>query len=547
MDKEIKYLSGRLGCLRAVFEIKKKCFKELRAYLAPNTGSFEEDDNRSKEKDQFHKLNINTMPYKYNITLAAMLGTNFTSSSIRWFKMGQRNEKPTRDERRYFQETENLMYDVFEDSNLHPTLNNVYLESQTYGTGAGYKVKDSKNVMRFRPLTIGEYFIEENIDGVVDVLYRYMDVDVRRLEQLFGYEKLPNKYKMLYKAGKFDSPVRVWHAIEPNMEFLEAWDNPFNKPYTSTYFIENERDGILEQKGTSFFPYFVARWDKFGNDPYGVGIGITALGDIKMLQSYERDMAKASKKKIAPPLRIDPSLKKSKVDSGSGKPTYTSMKDGVTPLFMVNYDVREARENIAAIQDRVFKYFYNDVFFAMLNTDKTMSATEAAARNSEKMQMLGAIVNRWQKDFLEPIIETTYIALGEKGKLPETPDSLVGINVDIDYHGLTFQSIDLADLANVERFNVYAANIEAISPGALDYVDGDFMLKYGGSKMDIPVDAIRSQDQVDLMREKRAEAQEQIARKEQAETFEKTAGGAEKLSKAGMTGDNALAKMLEAA
>lgn len=544
MDKNIEYYSSRLSELRSYFENKKKTFKELRNYLAPNTGMFE-DEMEIKQKDQFLQKNINTMPHKYNEVLATMLNSNFTSPSVKWFKLGQRDVlKPTRDERKYFQDVETTMYNVFEDSNLNASLFNVYLEAQTYGTGASYKVKNYAGVIKFRPLTIGEYFIDENSAGVVDVMYRYMNLDLRKLVQMFGIENIPAKYANLAKQGKYGTYVKVWHAVEPNEKFLEAWENDFNKPYISCYFIDGERDGIIEIKGMSYFPYFVARWNKFANDPYGVGIGIQSIGDIKMLQKYERDLAKASSKKILPLIKLPTAFKNQKTNISDGKPIYSDVKDAASPVFQVNYDTREARENINTIQDRIFKYFYNDVFFAMLNADKTMSATEAAARNSEKMQMLGGIVTRWQKEFLEPILETTYKFLGERNKLPELPESLQGREIDIDYHGLTFQSMDMADLANLERYLVYGSQVAAISPGALDSIDGDQLMEYGARKMDTPIEVIRSPEQVEAIRAQRAEQAAQAQAKEKSEALRNTAAATKDLSDAGTTGDNALASLM---
>jgi len=543
-DKNIQYYVGRLGQLRAVFDVKKKRYKELRRWLAPNTGNFEEDDPK-RLKNQYFKDIINTMPYKYNITLATMLGSNFTSPAVRWFKMNQRNKKPTREEKRYFQEVENVEYDTFEDANLHPTLNNVYLEAQTYGVGASYMVKKrSGKPMRFRPLTIGEFYIEDNVDGEVDVLYRHFTLDLRQLEQMFGLDNVPNKYKIAIMQGKYDQDVTIWHSVEPNNNYLEAWENKYNKPFVSAYFIEGCHDGLLEMKGMSYFPYFVARWDKFGSDPYGVGVGITALGDIKMLQKYERDLAKASSKKILPNVKLPTSMRKQKTDLSAGKPIFVDGKDAVTAAFQINYDTREARENIKEIEQRLYTYFYNDVFFAMLGADKTMSATEAAARNSEKLQMLGGIVTRWQKDFLEPIITTTYIALGERGELPDAPESLQGKTIDIDYHGTTFQSIALADLSMLERYIQLSAGVEAVKPGSLDWVNGDEIMKHIAEKMDVPVDTVNSQETVDGIRAQRAKQQQMIAQKEQAEAFESAGAAAKDFSQANTTGENMLAQMM---
>ena len=128
-------------------------------------------------------------------------------------------------------------------------------------------------------------------------------------------------------------------------------------------------------------------------------------------------------------------MKKVVIDTSAESVTYTNDPNGLTPLFNVNYETREALENIQRINDRIYRMTYNDLFLAILNKDKTMSATEAAAIVKEK-EALGAVVERFQRETLKPLIENTFLILLEQGALGEVPPSMRGKDMSIEYQSV---------------------------------------------------------------------------------------------------------------
>ena len=264
-----------------------------------------------------------------------------------------------------------------------------------------------------------------------------------------------------------------------------------------------------------------------------------------MLQSYERDLAKASKKNINPPVIVHTSMKNKEINTGSGAKTYANDMAGIKPLFQFQQNTAEARQNIGALERRISEYFYHDVFFAMLNSDKTMSATEAAARSAEKIQMLGGLVTRLQKDFLGPLIETVYTLLGEMGKLPDAPDSIEG-GIEIDYHSLLFQTMDMADLSMVENWLQLVNAMAPTDPSVTLIPDIDAIARKSAIKMGVSDDLVRSKDAVaQIEAQRQAQAQAQRA-KEQSEVAKNMGSAAKDFSQADTVGENALTQMLGA-
>ena len=145
-------------------------------------------------------------------------------------------------------------------------------------------------------------------------------------------------------------------------KYLPEFKNAFNKPFISVVWIEGFKDDecVLEEKGMSDFPYIIFHWYRKTNTSYTMGLGHDILGDVKELQALERDTKRARAKKINPPLRADPSLKNAGIRVGSDDITYTNNKEGVTPLYNVNFDTVEGENSIAAKDKRSVELVFSE-------------------------------------------------------------------------------------------------------------------------------------------------------------------------------------------
>ena len=458
-----KHFDSRLSALKTIRQNYESDWKEIRNYLAPDTGAFDDPvQERTQKKDAFYKQNINTLPSYYMTNLATALTTNLTPSRLKWFRLVVPNV--TREESIWLKRAEDKMYRVFNGAGLYDHLWNAYYESALYGPSMLGMQFDVNNGIDFIPTTIGEFWISEGGNGLINTCYRRIAMTNAQIFEQFPEENIPEKIKEELSKDNTEDMKIVIHAVEPNPRYLPNWDNMLNKPYISAYYIEGFEGQFLEYKGFSKFPYMVARWNKTGKNTYGNGIGRTILGDIKSLQAYERDLAKASKKKISPPLKGSLELKNSVKDTSADSITYTDDVNGLTALYNVNYDTRESMENISRISQRIYQITYNDLFYALLNYDKTMSATQADGIIQEKLTMLGSVVERLQSEFLKPLINGAFNILYENGWFEEPPASLVGKNLDIQYQSLLSISQEMGDLTIVERYMRFVSSIAGINP-----------------------------------------------------------------------------------
>lgn len=509
-----KHFTQRLDALKETRSLLEPEWKEIRSYLAPDTGCFDDPTSTSAmKKDAFYKQNVNTLPSFYFYQLAVALVMNLTPSRLHWFRL--RVPDQTWEEQAFLKQAEDKMLRVFSKAGVYDHLMNMFYEAPLYGCAAMGINEDLELGVDLVPSTIGEFWLAEDYRGVPNCIYRRFAMSAFNLQAQFGYDKCPDVVKKALDGEKFDTEFTVIHAIEQNPRYNPK--NPFNKEYISVYFCEEakEEDGFLEYKTTKRFPFVTCRWDRYGKNPYGFGIGRRVLGDVKSLQAYEKDLAKASKKKISPPLKGSVDLKKVVIDTSAESVTYTNDPNGLTPLFNVNYETREALENIQRINDRIYRMTYNDLFLAILNKDKTMSATEAAAIVKEK-EALGAVVERFQRETLKPLIENTFLILLEQGALGEVPPSMRGKDMSIEYQSVLSSTQEIGDLQNIDRWLQFVSQVATINPEVARKPDVLAIADYYADRLNIDFNLIKDNEAVQQQQQEEAEAQAQLEQQQLA-------------------------------
>ena len=509
-----KHFTQRLDALKETRSLLEPEWKEIRSYLAPDTGCFDDPTSTSAmKKDAFYKQNVNTLPSFYFYQLAVALVMNLTPSRLHWFRL--RVPEQTWEEQAFLKQAEDKMLRVFSKAGVYDHLMNMFYEAPLYGCAAMGINEDLELGVDLVPSTIGEFWLAEDYRGTPNCIYRRFAMSAFNLQAQFGYDKCPDAVKKALDGEKFDTEFTVIHAVEQNPRYNPK--NPFNKEYISVYFCEEakEEDGFLEYKTTKRFPFVTCRWDRYGKNPYGFGIGRRVLGDVKSLQAYEKDLAKASKKKISPPLKGSVDLKKVVIDTSAESVTYTNDPNGLTPLFNVNYETREALENIQRINDRIYRMTYNDLFLAILNKDKTMSATEAAAIVKEK-EALGAVVERFQRETLKPLIENTFLILLEQGALGEVPPSMRGKDMSIEYQSVLSSTQEIGDLQNIDRWLQFVSQVATINPEVARKPDVLAIADYYADRLNIDFNLIKDNEAVQQQQQEEAEAQAQLEQQQLA-------------------------------
>jgi len=140
-----------------------------------------------------------------------------------------------------------------------------------------------------------------------------------------------------------------------------------------------------------------------------------------------------------------------------------------------------------------------------------MTATEVLERKQLMLQFMSPTMGRIKSDFLDPLIKNTVMMLMRQGQLKDLPESLVGVELDIEYTGPLPRAQKAEIAAGIERWLMDIANLAEIFPEMLDIPDLDQVVRTLQELNGVPAKLARTKDEVKKVRKDREEAQAEAA------------------------------------
>lgn len=472
--------------------------------------------------------------------LAAGMHGGMTSPARPWFRLSLQDEdlaafKPVRS---WLDDCQDRMRTIFHRSNFYNVVHSIYGQLGTFGTGFVFELEDPKAGIRFHPLSVGEYDLDIDENGRVDTVFRACPMTTRQLVRRFGYDKLPDVVKRIH-----DNPTRmtidrfiVVHAVYPRSDRNPGKLDSKNMPWASAYYLEAGEGGkniagglqyphLLAESGFREFPGFGPRWDVTGNDAYGDSPGMDVLGNVLQMQAMERSKLKALQKLVDPPmarpsgtkgLSLLPGAENIYDVSGSNQPIY--------PLLNVRPDTQGVMAALEDLKTEIKQGLYNDLFKLLMDSDRRqITAREIAAKEEEKLILLGPVLERLHDEMFIPLIDRTWNLMMEQNMLPEPPEEVQGQDIKVEFISLLAQAQKMVATTAVDQFMGFITMHGQILPDLLDVVDPDKLADGYASYLGLETDMLRAQEDRDAVRDARAQ---QIQQAQQAEQMAAMQAGA---------------------
>lgn len=496
-------------------------WKDISEVLLPRAGRFLPTENNRGGKAAFRKI-LDSTGTRALRTLSGGMMSGMTSPARPWFRLTTFN--PELDEsyevKVWMSQVTSLMQMVFYKSNTYRALQMAYEELGAFGTSATLIYDDFDRVIHCHPLTIGEFAIATDSRGRVNTVYREFRMTVAMLVQEFGLANVSRAVKDMYDRGQLDEWVEVINAIEPRTERDPRKTDAKNMPYLSVYFEKSGDKGkVLRETGFTEFPAMCARWSVTGGDIYGTSPGMEALGDLCQLQQMQFRKSQAIDYKVHPPVLIPSEMKNMGTQFlPGGVIPYSNAQQAqqIRSAYMVDLDLNSLLVDIQDVRQRINEAFYRDIFMLMVNsTDKTMTATEVTERHEEKMLLMGPVLERLNAEMLDPLINIVFNKLVQADLLPPLPEDLQGQQLNVEFISILAQAQKAISTNSVDRMFSVLGNLAGMKPDIVDNVDLDFWPQWYADALGVDPRFIVSGKKVAVIREQRAQAEQQAAAMEQ--------------------------------
>ena len=537
---DTKKYRRHLKQLESDFETWKAQWQEIAEYILPYSAKYLSDaSSKSKDgKKKTYKI-INGTAYKALTTLSSGMQGGMTSPSRPWFSLGLKREElmeigPVR---LWLRAVRDLMLNVFSKSNFYGAVHTLYGDLGAFGTAVMLIEEDFDTVIRCRPYAAGEYYLSINEKYIPDTVYRCFEMSAKQLELKFGEEKLSNSVKSALKNKQYEDLFEIIHCITPNRDRSEEDENE----YLSLYFEKSTglTDTFLRISGYRTKPFAAPRWEVKGTDTYGISPCMQAVSDVKMLQVMEEKKLKALGKMVDPPMNAPASMK-GKGTIIAGGVNYVDIaqgNQGMAPVYQVNPNLQNIAYEIDRVESRIRNYLFNNLFLAILDQNKNMTATEVNQRTQEKLLVLGSVVDRTGTEMLDVIIDRTFDIMSRFDLIPPPPPEIQGEDISITYISMLAQAQKITGVTAIEQTAAFVGNMAAANPEVLDKFNFDQSVDEYAKAVGGPPSLIRPDDEVEVIREMRAKQQQQL---QQQEMMANAAQGAKTLSEANIGENNAL-------
>lgn len=548
-----EYFDKRFAAMKTERQSFISHYQELSKFIRPRKGRFTLQD-RNKGDKRYNNI-VNSWATEAEKVARAGLMAGMMSPVRPWFSL----ETPDPDMMEYgpvkewLYKVEMKMRAIFNESNFYNMAPTLLSELLIFGTGFMTQVDDFENVARFYTHTAGSYMIAQDEAYRVNTAVREFEWSVEQIIGSFGIENVSSPVRTAYDRGDYDAWFPCVHFIEPNKDSDTRNKGAGFKPFRSVYYEpgQNEKEKFLRKSGFDQFPGYAPRWDVTGEDIYGTDCpAMTALGDIKGLQIGERRKAQAVDKMVAPPLKGPPSLRSVPVSGLPGNVTvyepHPNDARGLSPIYEVRPQLQDMRIDLDAIQHRIDRAFYVDMFLAISQAEGIQPRNELdlIQRNEERLLQLGPVLERLQSELLNPIIDRTFNQALAAGILPPPPPELAGAALRVKYISSLAMAQRAVSTSSIERVAGFAGGL--VGSGfveAADKFDADQAIDEFAQALGAPPRIVVPDEIVAQKREARAQ-QQQMA--QAAEMAQMGANATKMLGDAKMDGNSVLGQMAEA-
>lgn len=489
--------------------------------------------------------------------LAAGLHGGMTSPARPWFKLGLEDDALAGDKavRDWLEEVEKRMRTIMHRSNFYNAIHHAYAELGTFGTAFLFALADEKSVVRFVPLTVGEYCLDTDEHGRVDTVFRTVRMTLRQILRRFEAERIPGWMHDMYASqSNWNERFSVIHAVFPRKEPQPGKPGPLNMPFASLYYLEGgtgplsgKRTGggsgtsgsgepvLLSESGFASFPGFGPRWDVTGSDVYGRSPGMDVLPDSVLIQQMTSSMLQALHKEINPPMVAPAELKNINLMPGGANHTDMHAGNGqaVYPAVQVRHNIQGTQAAIQGVQRQIREGLFNDLFKMLLGSDRRqITAREVAAREEEKLILIGPVLERMHDELFMPLISRVFELMNAAGTLPDIPEAMQGQPLRVEFVSVLAQAQKMAATGAVEQFAGFVSQGARAFPEMLDALNPDKVVDAYAEYLGVASGILRGQKERDEMRETRKQQEAQAAQMEQGKAQ------MDMLAKAGQAGSS---------
>ncbi len=378
--------------------------------------------------------------------------------------------------------------------------------------------------IRYKSIPMGELFIRENHQGLVDGFIRWFRLSARQAYQKWGPSgTFPEVLRTPLEANSemlFNFIHRVCPRTDYDPDRLDAKGKPF-----ASYYVSMEGRSLLSEGGYRTMPMAISRYEQAPGEVYGRSPAMMVLPALKTLNAQKATFLKQGHRAADPVLLtaddgvVDMSLRPGAINKGGvtaeGKQLVHVLPTG---------DIQINKEMMGEEKSLI-----NDVFlvslFQLVTEHPQMTATQVIELVNEKGILIAPTVGGQMAGYLGPLIERELDVASAIGALPPMPPLLKEAHgsYTVTYSGPLALSLRAQQAAGFIRTVEVVKELVNVTQdhSLLDPFDFETAIPAMAEIQAVPESWMSDQEGIDKKRQVRAQA---LARQEKIQAAPAEAG-----------------------
>lgn len=295
-----------------------------------------------------------------------------------------------------------------------------YISLGAYGTGINFiDALETGKGLRYKNVHLGEVYMQENHQGLIDQVCRHFVLTARQAYQKFG-DSCPEQITStmdIFPEGTF----YFLHWIMPNDKRDPQRLDYKGMEYSSVY-ISIEGQSIVKESGYRCFPFAISRYYQAANETYGRSIAMDVLPTLKTLNEQYKTMLKMGHRAADPVFLVhdDGVIDGFSLEPGSMNSGGVS-EDGKLLVQAIPSGNFQVQEKVMDDNRQVIKDAFLINLFQILTQNPQQTATEVLERTREKGILMAPTIGRQNSEYLGPMTYREIDILESQGLLPKKP------------------------------------------------------------------------------------------------------------------------------
>ena len=443
-----------------------------------------------------------------NVGAAGML-THIMPAGEKWFQLAPKSKKASAAVTAWMDKLSDAALDLIYTSNFYQTIHEDLIYALGFGTSLMMLEEGKRKRLNFINIPVGKFCIEEDAEGVVDVVTREFQWTARQAKQKWGEAALGPIVRAALGATSTSAGLKKFtfiHLVEPraDVDYKGGLVAGKLRPIRSIYICKEDRN-IVSEDGYYEMPSFCSRLMRTADEVMGRGPGTQVMPEIKLVNAMEKDMMVAVELMVRPPWLIP---NESDVDVPENVPDgviyYDSQAGGGHKPEQLQYKnkIELGEQKTEQKREHIRKAFFNDLFQAitrLAEMKKEKTAYEVQQLVAEKMILFSPIFARYINEKTNPMIERVVGIILRNNLIEPAPPEMQGQEYEITYTSkiaLAIKSAENQALATMMSFVEQMAALDQTVPMLIKWNEGARLV---ARNVGLPAALIRSPAEVDKL------------------------------------------------